>query len=294
MVTNSLIENNLIIGNSVNSMAAPFQFKGCKKITVRANTIIGDLPGGSFGLRIGTEGSNLRSSGFFIANNIWCDYTGTMTNRFINAYGDVDIASIGVDHNLFWNNGGTLPSTGAVLPTADANRVTTDPLLERDQSNIVLPVWDETHNRFASGSTTVREEFMRLVNAYGSLGEGSAAVDAADASTMPADDILGRRRDSRPDIGAFERSAATVRQTAACDNDVHAVVIRDFSDRLVIIASGTRDANIHIINSRGRTVASAYNSEECIWQTKSAPQGIYLWTIVHAGRKPVCGRFLVR
>ena len=207
MITNSLIENNLMIGNSAHLLAAPIQLKGCKNITVRANTIVGDLPGGSYGFRIGTEGTNPKASGFFVYNNIWCDPTGTMTTRFVNTYGDVDVASITLSNNLYWNNGNALPSTGAPLPSADAKKIVADPLLATNQAGMVLPVWDETNSRFTSGSTSIRQEFERLVWAYGCPASGSAAIGVADAANMPLDDILGRQRTTKPDIGAFEYSA---------------------------------------------------------------------------------------
>jgi hypothetical protein len=79
-----------------------------------------------------------------------------------------------------------------------------DPLIQTDQSTIILPAWDEGAGRFPAGSASIRQEFERLVLTYGAPAEGSPAIDAADPAAMPADDILGRARDSRPDIGAFE------------------------------------------------------------------------------------------
>jgi hypothetical protein len=209
MISDSVIENNLMIGNSSHSIVAPVQLKGCAGITVRANTVVGDLPGSSFGARIGTEGSNPPSHDFRFRNNIWCDPTGTMTNRLMSVYGSVDIATILLDHNLFWNQGNALPATGEVLPTADAHRVVADPQLPASQAGIVLPVLDEGSGTFPSGSTTIRQEFERLVNAYGALPAGSPARGAADAANMPATDILGRARDAHPDLGCFEVDGAT-------------------------------------------------------------------------------------
>jgi hypothetical protein len=209
MISDSVIENNLMIGDSANPIVAPVQLKGCVGITVRANTVVGDLPSSSFGARIGTEGSNPPSHGFLFANNIWCDPTGTMTNRLMSVYGSVDIATILLDHDLFWNQGNALPATGEVLPTADAHRVVADPKLPTNQAGIVLPVLDEGSGTFPSGSATIRQEFERLVNAYGAIPSTSAARDAANAAAMPALDILGRARDAHPDIGCFEYGAAT-------------------------------------------------------------------------------------
>jgi hypothetical protein len=201
------VENNLFIGNSTDEIAGAMQFKGVHDIHVRANTIVGDLPGSSYGFRIGTEGSNPTVSDIFIRNNIFCDPTGTMGSRFINTYGDVDGSSFVLDTNLYWNDGGALPTEEPPVPGSDTGRIEEDPLLETDHGSIVLPEWDASSGRFLSGSTTVRQEFVRLVELYASIPETSPAVGAADASNMPADDILGRARDSSPDVGAYEYMA---------------------------------------------------------------------------------------
>ena len=207
-VTDALVENNLFIGDSSASLAAPLQFKGVRGVRVRANTVVGDLPGGAYGLRIGTEGDNPTVGDITIHNNIWCDATGTMGDRFINAYGEVDLSSIMLESNLFWNGGNALPTGGGILPEADAARIVEDPRLPADHSGIVLPSWDADTRAFESGTTTIRDEFLRLVETYAALGEGSPAVDAADPTDMPADDIRGYARDSAPDLGAYERGAS--------------------------------------------------------------------------------------
>ena len=207
MITDALVENNLIIGNSSATLAAPFQFKGSEGITVRANTVVGDLPSGSYGFRIGTEGDNPAVSGFEVRNNIFSDPAGTMGTRLVNTYGDVDNSSITLDHNLYYNGGEPLPSGGDVTVDSDVGRIEGDPLIETDQSNIVMPRWDESEYRFPSGATTIREEFLRLVSTYGAIGSGSAAVDAADPEHMPEVDIRNLPRDGQPDVGAFELNA---------------------------------------------------------------------------------------
>ena len=205
MITDALIENNLMIGNSTRGMAGVIQLKGPRNITVRANTIVGDFRNSSsFGFRIGPEGSNPQVRDIFIYNNIWSDPTGTMGNRFINNFGDVLTSSILLNNNLFWNAGNALPTTETPPPSADPNLIVADPRLEADQSGIVLPVYDEARHRFPSGSTSIRAEFERLVRTYGAIPENSGAVDRANASQMPAEDILGNPRGSRPDVGAYE------------------------------------------------------------------------------------------
>lgn len=207
MITDALVENNLVIGNSDNPLAAPFQLKGSQQIVVRANTVVGDLPGGAYGLRIGTEEDNPACAGFEISNNVWSDPTGTMGTRLVNAYGLVDVGSIVLDLNLYWNGGSALPTDGDVLISSDARRLEADPGLETDQSGIVEPRFDETAGTFPSGATSIREEFLRLVETYGAIPEGSPAVGAADGTSMPSADIRNLERDASPDLGAYERGA---------------------------------------------------------------------------------------
>lgn len=207
MISDALIENNLIIGNSPTPMGAPFQFKGARHITVRGNTVVGDLPARGYGFRIGTEGDNLQVRDMFIYNNIFSDPTGTMGDRFITEYGDVDVSTFVLDNNLYYNAGAALPTAETPAPGDDQHGIVADPLLNDDQSDVILPVWDETTHQFASGSTTIRQEFERLVATYGVPGQGSPVVDAADPSHMPSVDILGRPRDGQPDIGAVELGA---------------------------------------------------------------------------------------
>jgi hypothetical protein len=166
--------------------------------------VVGDLPCGAYGARIGTEGVNPQVGEIFFYNNIWSDPTGTMGSRFLNTYNDVDVSTIVLDHNLFFNDGNPLPTEEVPAPADDPNLIQGDPLLAKDHSDLTLPVWDENQHRFQSGSTTIREEFERLVFAYGAIAAGSPAVGAADPSNMPLDDILGRPRDANPDVGAFE------------------------------------------------------------------------------------------
>ncbi|MBI5545011.1 MAG: hypothetical protein HY901_14060, partial [Deltaproteobacteria bacterium] len=209
-IEDALIENNLMIGNSPTTMAAPFQLKGAQNVRVRANTVVGDLPSGSFGFRIGTEGENPAVSGFLIGGNLFADPTGTMGSRLVNSYGQVNVSSITLDHNLFWNGGNPLPTGGSVAATTDAHRLVADPLLPVDQSGLVLPRFDEAAGRFPSGRTTIRDELLRLVETHGALGAGSPAIDSADLSDMPAEDIRGLARDPRPDRGAYEFGAGTI------------------------------------------------------------------------------------
>jgi len=144
-----------------------------------------------------------------------------MGTRFMAAYGNVLEETFAIDNNLFFNNGVALPTqeTDAVVPGDDSNRVVADPLLETDHSGIVLPVWSESNHEFPSGNTTIREEFLMLVNTYGALGDGSPAINAANPVNMPPEDILGLTRDLEPDIGAFEYGATIIHDGDDDDDD---------------------------------------------------------------------------
>jgi hypothetical protein len=177
--------------------------------------VVGDLPGGSYALRAGTEGDNPPVEVVRLSNNIFADFAGTMTRRFVNTYGKVVLDTFVLDNNLYYNGGTPLQgyfTGGSLNPVADARAVYGNPATAEDHSNLVLPVWDRQKGAFLSGSATIGQEFVRLVRTYGAIGPQSAARDAARPDQMPADDILGRRRDARPDIGAYEFQAPARRR----------------------------------------------------------------------------------
>ena len=207
MITDALLENNLLIGNSAVDLAAPFQLKGSQQVVVRANTVVGDLPGGAYGFRIGTEGSNPPVAGFAIHGNIFSDPTATMGTRLVNSYGDVDNGSITLEQNLYYNGGSPLPTGGDVAIQTDPLRIEGDPQLETDHASIVLPRWDALAGAFPSGASTIREEFLRLVQRYAALPATSPAIDAASSVSMPSSDIRNLSRGDLPDLGAFELNA---------------------------------------------------------------------------------------
>lgn len=206
-----LVENNLLIGNSAVPADAAFGVRGARDVVFNNNTIVGDLPGASFAYRIHLKGDNPRNDDIRFTNNVWSDPTGTMgadeggdDPQF--ADGDTDeVIDLVNDTNLYWNGGGPVPDGGFGDPLEiDPGAVDADPLLPSDQDDIVLPRWEG--ERFASGATSIREEFVRLVRTYGTPSENSPAVDAADPRTAATVDILGRKR-SRPDLGAVEVAA---------------------------------------------------------------------------------------
>lgn len=205
-----LIENNLMLGNSANQIRSPFQVMGVYSVTIRANTVIGDLPAKEYGVRIFTITPNPNNDQIHLHNNIWADPTGTMGDTF-NRGANTDLLTF--DNNLFWNAGQAFPTTSESIieVTDDAHRVVGDPLLG-DQTGIQLPRWNEGAGQFGDGSVTIRQAFERLVTLYGVPADGSAALDVADPDNAPTEDILGQARPggSGSDIGAYEVQQTTV------------------------------------------------------------------------------------
>jgi hypothetical protein len=200
-----LIENNLMIGNSAEKMRSPFQMMNVYSVTVRANTVVGNMPALEFGARVFTYGSGAPTNDqIHLHNNIWADPTGTMGDTFNRGNNTTNLT---FDNNLFWNDGNAFPtSSESIIEVGDdVNRVVSDPLLG-DQSGLVTPRWNQGANQFADGSSTIREAFERLVTLYGTPAQGSPAIGAADPACAPAEDILGNPRPagSAPDIGAVE------------------------------------------------------------------------------------------
>lgn len=210
---NGLVENCLFIGNSTIPASGAFNIKGCKNTTFRANTVVGNLPVGSwaYAARVTQEVGEPKVDGAFFYNNIWDDSTGTMTDFSMGN----DTSSINVSwrNNLYWNGGSAIPQTGSTAHWAninsDTNHIFADPQIYSNQSNLVLPVWDTTTNKFISGNTTIRDEFVRLVTTYGKLPSGSPAIGAAELINMPADDILGNTRSGTRDVGCYEYSVSS-------------------------------------------------------------------------------------
>jgi hypothetical protein len=202
-----LIENNLMLGDSPFDMRAPFGVKGCREVTFRHNTVVGDLPGHEFAFRLNTEGANPPNELVVLRNNAWSDPTGTMETFAETPPGET--TSWTLRRNLYWNGGGAIPvDPGDIVNyDDDPERVLADPLLPA-QTSLVLPRWNPGSGLFADGSATVREAFVRLVELYGRPAAGSPLVDAADPAHAPPDDILGHPRGAvAPDLGAVEREA---------------------------------------------------------------------------------------
>ncbi|MFN7975006.1 MAG: PKD domain-containing protein [Acidobacteriota bacterium] len=209
---NITLENNLMLGNAANLMRSAFAVKGGRDIVFRNNTVVGDLPSRSYALRLIQEGSNPQNDNVRCYNNVWSDPSGTMGSE---AYTGVDFAesppaqnmnTMVLGTNLYWNGAQPIPPdpTELVNYTDDATRIVADPILP-GQSGLVVPYWNGT--TFADGSSSIAEAFQRLVTLYGQPGAGSPAIDAADPTQAPADDILGNPRGASPDVGCVETGA---------------------------------------------------------------------------------------
>lgn len=210
---NGLVENNLLIGNSPHVMRAAFGVKGCRDILFRNNTVTGDLPSLAYAARLNLEGENLPNENIRFQNNIWSDPTGTMGAENPSRPNDFSDAPLGetlsfeLDNNLYWNGGAVIPEDASELvnPTDDVNGVVADPLLP-SVDGISLPVFSPLLGRFGDGSLVIRGAFEKLVENYGTPGEGSAAIDAASGENSSGEDILQRPRPvgQASDIGAVE------------------------------------------------------------------------------------------
>jgi hypothetical protein len=207
-------ENNLFIGNSGNLMDAAFGVSGGKDIYYVNNTVVGDLPSGSFAFRFNLKGKNPQNENIFFYNNIWSDPTGTMgagplssgIASALTMFSDgipSETKNLVLDNNLYWNGGDPIPAGNLVSPLDDdAHRIVADPQIIGSQGKITLPRWNGS--AFLSGNKTIREEFIRLVEHYGKIQEGSPAIGKANPEFSPEDDILGRKRSNPPDLGAYE------------------------------------------------------------------------------------------
>jgi hypothetical protein len=210
---NIAIENNLFIHNSPVRLWGAMLFKGgLRDITVRANTIVGHpnvVNTGAFAAACFRIGKNPPIGNVTLANNLFSDPTGrmarlTMSNR---QHFSPDARQVMLN-NLYWNRGKPIPTdvVDILTPANDAKAILADPRLPAFSPNPILPRFDPAKSEFKSGQKDIRSEFERLVKAYAIPAAGSAVIDAADSSTMPADDILGHARGDHPDIGCFEVS----------------------------------------------------------------------------------------
>ncbi|MEM9692433.1 MAG: hypothetical protein AAGA56_07805, partial [Myxococcota bacterium] len=200
-VIDAVIENNLMLGTSDHEMRAAFGCYGVRDVVFRHNTVVGDLPSLAFAVRMITVGDNQPNERIELWNNIWSDPTGTMEDFSDSTPGQT--GSWTLQNNVYFNGAGALPEDGAELvnPSADGAAIVGDPGLG-DPASALLPIFGE--QGFADGSRTTCEAHERLIREHGVPGDASVALDAADPSQRPPDDILGRPRAERSDVGAVE------------------------------------------------------------------------------------------
>lgn len=206
------VENNLMLGDANHVMRASVGVKGGRDIVFRHNTVSGDLPALAFAMRLNREGANPANEMIDFFGNLWSDPTGSMgsTGTGSNDFSDTppaDTLSFTLDGNLYWNGGVSLPEDPGELinPSDDPSALVGDPRL-RPPTDLVLPRWDSSSGRFADGSATIAEVHRRLALRYALPAAGSPALDGAEPTTAPGDDLLGRpRTDGAPDHGALER-----------------------------------------------------------------------------------------
>jgi len=204
----SRFENNLLIGNSANTMRSPLGVKGSRDISFRHNTVVGNLPANAYATRINRESDNPPIEAIRFAHNAFSDPGGTMTDFSDTLPADLStMRPSTLLRNAYWNGGAGLPfDAGDVLNIVnDSTRVVTDPLLPA-QASVATPHWLPGSAQFNGGYTTIRAAFVALVEAYGRPAAGSALIDAANAGPdVPADDILGRPRPANgADLGCYE------------------------------------------------------------------------------------------
>ncbi len=208
-----LIENNLLIGNAPAVVSAALGVRGAKNVTVRNNTVSGDLPAKAYAFRVGIVDLNPLNENIFFFNNIWSDPTGTMgapSPADSNEFSDGDPAetiNLILDNNLYWNGGAPIPPGDLASPLVDdARRVVADPLLNTKQNSVLLPRW--SGSSFLSGNMTIRDEFIRLVETYGRVPTDSPALGQADPGRAPGHDILRCPRPARPAMGVYDYRSA--------------------------------------------------------------------------------------
>jgi len=120
-----MVENNLLIGNSAIPMRTPFGVKGCRNITFRHDTIVGDTPSAEFAMRLNREGLTKQVNNILFYNNVWSDPTGTM-DRF-SATSASDILSFALENNAYWNDGLPIPTNIGPNAYNDLINYTDDP-----------------------------------------------------------------------------------------------------------------------------------------------------------------------
>lgn len=198
-----IVENNLMLGTTDNSIRAAFGCYGSSDVLFRNNTVVGDLPGNAFAIRMIAVDANMNNADIRYFNNIWSDPTGTMDDFSDTTPGQTDTWTLA--NNVYYDGGNMPPEDAGELvnPSDDAAAIIGDPALG-DPASAIIPTWNPGTMLFTDGSATTCAAHERLVTLHGTPGTGSVALDAGDAGETPADDILGRPRGPSPDVGAVE------------------------------------------------------------------------------------------
>lgn len=204
-----VIENNLMIGNTLNEVSAAFGVNGAKNVSFVNNTIIGNLPAYAYAFHVGIKDANPQNENIYFYNNLWSDPTGTMGANLSendNEFSDgiiTNTINLTLDNNLYWNGGRPIPPGELVSPLVqDSHLVVGNPQLARGPLKITLPRW--AGSSFLSGNRYIRQEFLRLAILYSALLPGSPAIGMSDPDFSPSVDILGRKRNTVSDLGAYE------------------------------------------------------------------------------------------
>ncbi len=207
----SVVENNLLIGNSVNPMRSPLGVKGSRDIVFRHNTLVGNLPANAFATRINREGDNPPIEAIRFVHNIFSDPTATMQD-----FSDTDAADLSLarpstlQRNLYWNGGSALPNDAndVINISNDIARIEGNPLLPAP-TTVSTPQWLPAQALFNGGHTTIRAAFLALATAWAPTAASSPARDAATAGAdVPTTDIFGTPRPANSaDLGCFEASS---------------------------------------------------------------------------------------
>jgi hypothetical protein len=194
------LDSNLFLGHSRLPMAAPLGVLGARAVSVRANTIAGNLPSTAFVAELDRRGASPPNESIEFYNNIFSDPTGTMSGL---SDGDPTATVLAISlNNLYWNGGRPVPEGSGVLSVnADPAAYVDNPLLP-GQADVVVPRWDADRGAFTGGFTTYPALFESLAG-YARTVAGSPAINHGDGEHMPLIDLLGRPR-GVPDIGALE------------------------------------------------------------------------------------------
>lgn len=217
-----VIRNNLIQGNSTDTVHGAFQIANVNNVKFIYNTISGDLPQGTtgqFAFHYSLKGTpGIAPNNIVVKNNIFSDPTGTygrrsnLSHRHITNAGGVSAAGLTHASNVYYNSStgfaSVTSSTGFPTPLSDSSGTIGDPVLTT--TSVDLPVYDFDTAQFASGTVggsydSISDEHTRIRSAYANLGLGSVAIGAADDVDCPTTDIQGNARPATGcDAGAWE------------------------------------------------------------------------------------------